>query len=318
MGSGFRTFATQEVLTAANVNNYLMEQAVMSFATSTARDAAVTSPEEGMTAYLQDTNSITVYSGSAWVTIADLDVLIVSSVGRVGINTTPAAELDIHGASNPEVRIQSTDSSDPFLYFGDQVDAVRGGIGYDVSEDALLLRGYNNNTRMAIDSSGNVGIGTETPNGRLHVYDGADLLYTQAVTGLQNLFLPVVYARTTTSAGTSQNLASNGQFRRSTSAAKYKKDIEDIDIDRAEVVYDLRPVWYRSAIETDRPDHSYYGFIADEVVDLEPRLVQFDEQTGEVEGFFYQMLTAHLVKIAQMQKAAIDDLTARIEALENQ
>ena len=42
MGSGFRTFASGEVLTAANVNNYLMEQAVMSFADGTARDAAIT------------------------------------------------------------------------------------------------------------------------------------------------------------------------------------------------------------------------------------------------------------------------------------
>jgi len=86
MGSGFKTFASAEVLTAANVNNYLMEQAVMSFADATARDAALTSPEEGMVAYLQDVNSVTVYSGSAWVTIADLDVLAVDSAnGRVDV-----------------------------------------------------------------------------------------------------------------------------------------------------------------------------------------------------------------------------------------
>lgn len=92
--------------------------------------------------------------------------------GRLGIGSGISAELDIKGASNPEIRLQSTDSSDPFLYFGDQVDSVRGGIGYDTSANALQLRGYNNSTRMTINSSGNVGIGTTTPNTNLHISSG--------------------------------------------------------------------------------------------------------------------------------------------------
>lgn len=66
MGSGYRNFAVGEVLTSSNVMNYLMEQSVMSFADSTARDAAITSPEEGMVAYLRDIDVYTGYTGSAW------------------------------------------------------------------------------------------------------------------------------------------------------------------------------------------------------------------------------------------------------------
>ena len=66
-GQGFKTFATGDVLTAADTNGYLM-QGVWVFADATARDAAVTSPEEGNTCYLKDTDNIMVYSGSAWVT----------------------------------------------------------------------------------------------------------------------------------------------------------------------------------------------------------------------------------------------------------
>jgi hypothetical protein len=49
-----------------------MNQAVMTFATAAARDAALTVPTEGMTAYLQDTNVQTTYDGAAWVISANI------------------------------------------------------------------------------------------------------------------------------------------------------------------------------------------------------------------------------------------------------
>lgn len=66
-GLGFKTFNTGDVLSASDTNGYLM-QGVWVFANSTARDAAVTSPQEGNCCYLKDTDVIQVYSGSAWVT----------------------------------------------------------------------------------------------------------------------------------------------------------------------------------------------------------------------------------------------------------
>jgi hypothetical protein len=67
-GLGFKTFAVGEVLSAANVNGYLM-QGVLVFADATARDAAITSPQEGQFAYLKDTNVTTYYTGSAWANL---------------------------------------------------------------------------------------------------------------------------------------------------------------------------------------------------------------------------------------------------------
>lgn len=66
MGSGYRNFASGEVLTSANVMNYLMDQAVMVFASASARDAALTSPEDGMLVYLQDVDQYASYTTSAW------------------------------------------------------------------------------------------------------------------------------------------------------------------------------------------------------------------------------------------------------------
>jgi hypothetical protein len=64
-GLGFKTFNTGDVLSAADVNGYLM-QGVLVFADATARDAAITSPQEGQFAYTKDNNSLWYYTGSAW------------------------------------------------------------------------------------------------------------------------------------------------------------------------------------------------------------------------------------------------------------
>jgi hypothetical protein len=70
MGSGFKTFTAGAVLTASDVNNYLMEQAVMRFATTGARDTALSGAlEDGMTVYIgsNDANEgLYTYNGTSW------------------------------------------------------------------------------------------------------------------------------------------------------------------------------------------------------------------------------------------------------------
>lgn len=65
-GLGFKDFQTGEVLTAADVDGYLMQN-IWVFASNAARDAAVTSPQEGNFAFTKDTNSLWYYDGAAWV-----------------------------------------------------------------------------------------------------------------------------------------------------------------------------------------------------------------------------------------------------------
>jgi hypothetical protein len=67
-GLGFKTFTTGDVLSAGDTNGYLM-QGVWVFASAAARDAAVTSPQEGNMCYLKDTDAVQSYSGSAWVAV---------------------------------------------------------------------------------------------------------------------------------------------------------------------------------------------------------------------------------------------------------
>lgn len=65
-GLGRKVFTAGEVLTAVNVNGYLMDQSVMVFASDTARSSAIPSPSAGMLTYRADGTTLEFYNGTAW------------------------------------------------------------------------------------------------------------------------------------------------------------------------------------------------------------------------------------------------------------
>jgi hypothetical protein len=104
-GLGFKTFTTGEVLTAA-VNGYLM-QGVLVFASEAARDAAITSPQEGQFAFTKDNNSLWYYDSAAWVAsgaTGDIEGVTAGTgisgggtSGTVTITNSMATEIDAKG-----------------------------------------------------------------------------------------------------------------------------------------------------------------------------------------------------------------------------
>lgn len=64
----FKDFAAGDILTAADVDDYLMRQAVMTFDDSTARGTALGTAviTEGMVTYLKDTDALEFWDGSSW------------------------------------------------------------------------------------------------------------------------------------------------------------------------------------------------------------------------------------------------------------
>jgi len=67
---GRKTFVTNTVLTAADVQDFLMDQSVMVFSDSTTRGSAIPTPTEGMVTYLTGTDSLEAYNGTAWTSAA--------------------------------------------------------------------------------------------------------------------------------------------------------------------------------------------------------------------------------------------------------
>lgn len=65
--AGRKVWVADDVLTAEDLNDYLMDQAVMVFADASARSGAILAPTEGMLTYRLDGDVFEQYNGSAWV-----------------------------------------------------------------------------------------------------------------------------------------------------------------------------------------------------------------------------------------------------------
>jgi hypothetical protein len=126
-----RTFQIGEVLTATNVNTFLMDQAVMTFADSAARGSAIPTPSEGMLTYLADTNSYEYYDGAAFVALVSAAGLqTIGSATYTVLDTDPGDTL-VFTAATATV----TFSTATAFSAGDRVDIVRD------SADALTIAG---------------------------------------------------------------------------------------------------------------------------------------------------------------------------------
>jgi hypothetical protein len=63
----YTTLVAGTTITSSWANANVRDQVITPFASSSARDSAITSPIEGQYAHLNDTNMLTHYNGSAWV-----------------------------------------------------------------------------------------------------------------------------------------------------------------------------------------------------------------------------------------------------------
>ena len=103
----------------------------------------------------------------------------IDSSGNVGVGTSSpssywanADDLVVATSGNTGISVVSGTTSLGYLIFADSTaggDNTRGGLGYDHSTNNMLFR-VNNDTKMTIDSSGNVGVGTASPSRDLEVH----------------------------------------------------------------------------------------------------------------------------------------------------
>ena len=97
------------------------------------------------------------------------------------------------------------------------------------------------------------------------------------------------------------------------SSRRYKDDITELE--NIDWIYKLRPVRY--VFKTDPSRHREYGLIAEEVENINPELVVYNDK-NEVESVSYNSLIAPLIKSAQDQENKIESLVNENKSIKSE
>lgn len=143
------------------------------------------------------------------------------------------------------------------------------------------------------------------------------------------------YASTTASAADAV-INADGTFSREVSTIEWKREIEPMQDEYADaIVQGVETIYYRSKCERDPQDWGYWGIPAEQLAEIDPRLVHWGHSTKEVAqpfcapktvpdldsplkpiGVQYSRLVVPLLQVAKRQAKRIDALEARLSALE--
>lgn len=139
-GSGYKLFASGEVLTAANLQGYAVDQSTMVFASSAARTTALAAPSEGMVSYLTDTNSVEIYDGSAWKRVVNTTGSVLQIVTAT-YSTATANNTNTFADTGLSASITPYSTSSKVLVFVNQTGSGKAAGNSGTTLEIRLLRG---------------------------------------------------------------------------------------------------------------------------------------------------------------------------------
>ena len=198
-GAGYKTFTAGEVLTASDVNTYLMQQSVQNYGGTAARSSAIPTPSTGMVSYIGDdgngVSQIQAYNGSSWNTMGGLVLVKTQTIG------TGVSSVTVTGA------FSST--------YDNYVIAINGGTASTTGGITMQLGSTNTGyyeARPGVAISGGTYVGNVTNNGTAFNIGSYSTTGKQCFDTLLNPFnsTETVHFSGSYSNGTTQMNSSNG------------------------------------------------------------------------------------------------------------
>ena len=188
---------------------------------------------------------------TGYVSIGGIDPIVPFQVrGRALFSTHPTSLVDEN--SSYVVQIQNAGANTSMKFAAGPNKTAYFGLGSTTSALSQNISVYNG-------------------DGTLRLYNGAIRQFINPDGSIQ---FPGI-GTTASAANAVLDSAASNSLLRSTSSVKYKRDIEPLEPARAEALMAIDPIWYRSAAKADNPSWSWYGFAAEAVAEIDPRMVHW-------------------------------------------
>jgi len=160
--AGRKVFTAGEVLQAADVNDYLMDQSVMVFAGTAARGSAIPSPTEGMVTYLEDADELQVYT-TDWAAVSGGGLVAVKSVLKTDTFSASVTAGSNAAVTDLSITHEVADASNKLIisaFFGVAASSNnRGNVGIGVAVDGTLIGvGDAAGSRTRVSAGGEIAI----------------------------------------------------------------------------------------------------------------------------------------------------------------
>jgi|13_taG_2_1085334.scaffolds.fasta_scaffold00581_6 hypothetical protein len=261
------------------------------------------------------------YFASSGLSNKDLGVGLHIKTGDSGASSvlTSADELVIEGSANSGMTILSGASNTGMIRFGDSGNSNIGGITYSHTDNKMNFI-TSGTGRMTINSDGDVLLGANSQqisSEVLNITSTSDCAFFKTTAGGEEALTVwrssangtfISFLKTDGNACGSINNSSNGSVTTYATSSDYRlKENEAPMSNGINRLKQLKPYTFNFI---DNPDNTLDGFFAHEVQEVVPEAVVGEKDGEEMQGIDQAKLVPLLV-------AAVQELTTRLEALEN-